>query len=180
MNPFVDRLLRAWTSVDELVRLEDRFAELYTDPVRVNGSNLALVDLVARALSLHAAFSELGADVVQVVEDGLAPVTTVRSPPFSGRSLIRAGARCISVSETVGLLCQHDIVEMVDPPSASAPQVAQEVRAEVGEPVNADAAAKAHRSPPGRSGTGSLDVRRTNIGVSLTRGHHERHYVGSR
>ena len=90
MNPFVDRLLRAWTNVDELVRLEDRFAELYTDPVRVNGSNLTLVDLVARARSLHAAFSELGADVVQVVEDGLAPVTTVRSPPFSGRSLIRA------------------------------------------------------------------------------------------
>jgi hypothetical protein len=69
MNPFVDRLLRAWTNVDDLVRLEDRFAELYTDPVRVNGSNLTLVDLVARARSLHAAFSELGADVVQVVED---------------------------------------------------------------------------------------------------------------
>ena len=84
MNRFVDRLLRAWTSVDELVRLEDRFAELYTDPVRVNGSNLALVDLVARALSLQAAFSELGADVVQVVEDGLAPVTTVRSPRAAG------------------------------------------------------------------------------------------------
>jgi predicted ester cyclase len=69
MNPFVDRLLRAWTNVDDLVRLEDRFAELYTDPVRVNGSHLTLVDLVARARSLHAAFSELGADVVQVVED---------------------------------------------------------------------------------------------------------------
>ena len=37
--------------------------------MRVNGSNLTLVDLVARARSLHAAFSELGADVVQVVED---------------------------------------------------------------------------------------------------------------
>ena len=49
----------------------------------------------------------------------------------------------------VGLLCQHDIVEMVDPPSASASQVAQEVRAEV---LNADPAAKAHRSTPGRWG----------------------------
>ena len=50
MNPFVDRLLRAWTNVDDLVRLEDRFAELYTDPVRVNGSNLTLVDLVADSI----------------------------------------------------------------------------------------------------------------------------------
>ena len=69
MNPFVDRLLWAWTNVDDQVRLEDRFAELYTDPVRVNGSTLTLVDLVARARSLHTAFSGLRADVLQVVED---------------------------------------------------------------------------------------------------------------
>ena len=104
------------------------------------------------------------------------PMTTVQRA-----ELDQSWARCISVSETVGLLCQHDIVEMVDPASASAPQVAQEVRARSESRYSmADAAAKAHRSPPGRWGTGSLDVRRTNIGVSLTRGHHERHYVGSR
>jgi len=34
--------------------------------------------------------------------------------PFGGRKLIRAGARCISAVDVVGLLCQHDIVEMVD------------------------------------------------------------------
>jgi predicted ester cyclase len=69
MNSFVDRLFQAWTNVDDLVRLEDLFAELYTDPVRVNGSTVMLVDLVARARSLHAAFSGLRADVLQVVED---------------------------------------------------------------------------------------------------------------
>ena len=52
------------------------------------------------------------------------PMTTVQRA-----ELDQSWARCISVSETVGLLCQHDIVEMVDPASASAPQVAQEVRA---------------------------------------------------
>ena len=46
--------------------------------------------------------------------------------PFSGGSLIRAGARRISVVDFVGHLCQQDIVEMVDR-SAAAPQVAQEV-----------------------------------------------------
>jgi predicted ester cyclase len=80
MNRFVDRLFRAWTNADDLAQLEDRFAELYTDPVRVNGANLMLVDLVDRARSLHAAFSELRADVLQVVEgeDSLAVAFIMR------------------------------------------------------------------------------------------------------
>ena len=80
MNRFVERLFRAWTNVDDLAQLEDRFAELYTDPVRVNGANLMLVDLVARAKSLHAAFSGLRVDVLQVVEgaDGLAVAFIMR------------------------------------------------------------------------------------------------------
>lgn len=69
MNSFLDRLFRAWTDADDLDQLEDRFAELYTDPVRVNGSNVSLVDLAARGRALHDAFSGLRADVLQVVDD---------------------------------------------------------------------------------------------------------------
>jgi predicted ester cyclase len=68
MNRFVDRLFHAWTDVDDLAELEHRFAALYTDPVRVNGADVTLIDLVARARSLHAAFSDLRAEVLQVVE----------------------------------------------------------------------------------------------------------------
>jgi predicted ester cyclase len=80
MNRFVERLFQAWTNVDDLAQLEDRFAELYSDPLRVNGSNLMIVDLVARARSLHAAFSGLRADVLQVVEgaDSLAVAFIMR------------------------------------------------------------------------------------------------------
>ncbi|HEX5906737.1 MAG TPA: ester cyclase [Propionibacteriaceae bacterium] len=80
MNRFVDRLFRAWTNADDLDQLEGRFAELYTDPVRVNGANLMLVDLVARAKSLHAAFSGLRAEVLQIVEgaDSLAVAFIMR------------------------------------------------------------------------------------------------------
>ncbi len=39
MNPFVDRLFEAWTDATDPTPMEDRFAPLYTDPVRVNGSN---------------------------------------------------------------------------------------------------------------------------------------------
>lgn len=69
MNSLVERLFEAWTQVDDLSQLEDRFAGLYTDPVRVNGTDVSLADLTARARSLHGAFSGLRAEVLQVVED---------------------------------------------------------------------------------------------------------------
>jgi predicted ester cyclase len=69
MNLLLDRLFRAWTDADDLDQLEDRFAALYTNPVRVNGSNVSLVDLASRGRALHRAFSGLRADVLQVVED---------------------------------------------------------------------------------------------------------------
>jgi predicted ester cyclase len=69
MNPLLERLFRAWTDVDDLSELEDRFAALYTDPVRVNGTDVSPSDLAMRARSLHRAFSDLRAEVLQVVED---------------------------------------------------------------------------------------------------------------
>jgi predicted ester cyclase len=68
MNSFVTKLFEAWTNADDLSGVEDRFAAIYTDPVRVNGSDMSLADLAARARSLHEAFSGLRAEVLQVVE----------------------------------------------------------------------------------------------------------------
>jgi predicted ester cyclase len=69
MNLLLERLFQAWTEVEDLSQIEDRFAGLYTDPVRVNGSAMPLADLAGRARSLHAAFSGLRAEVLQIVED---------------------------------------------------------------------------------------------------------------
>ena len=66
---FLERLFEAWTEVDDLSHIEDRFADLYTDPVRVNGIAISLADLAGRARSLHAAFSGLRAEILQIVED---------------------------------------------------------------------------------------------------------------
>jgi hypothetical protein len=49
MNPLLERLFRAWTDVDDLSELEDRFAALYTDPVRVNGTIVSPSDLASES-----------------------------------------------------------------------------------------------------------------------------------
>ena len=69
MNSLLERLLDAWTEVDDRSQVEDRFAALYTDPVRINGTPASLADLGARARSLRGAFSGLRAELLQVVED---------------------------------------------------------------------------------------------------------------
>ena len=68
MNSFLNRIFQAWTAADDLAQLKSRFAGLYTDPVRVNGMSMSIADLADRARSLHAAFSGLRAEVLQVVE----------------------------------------------------------------------------------------------------------------
>jgi predicted ester cyclase len=69
MNSFLDRLFQVWTDRSGLDELEDRLTAFYTDPVRVNGSDLSLADLATRARALHAAFSGLRSQVLQVVAD---------------------------------------------------------------------------------------------------------------
>ena len=54
--------------------MEVRLAEFYTDPVRVNGSDLSLSDWQTRARALHAAaFSDLRSETLQVVADNGEP-----------------------------------------------------------------------------------------------------------
>lgn len=69
MDAYLDRLFQAWTNRDGLDEMEERLAEFYTDPVRVNGSELSLADLATRARALHTAFSELRSEVLQIVAE---------------------------------------------------------------------------------------------------------------
>jgi len=66
----VDRLLRLWTDPlpDDDVAAADAFRELYTDPVRVNGTDLTAGDLVGRARALQRVFEAPEREVVDVVE----------------------------------------------------------------------------------------------------------------
>jgi hypothetical protein len=65
----LDRLLDLWTepSQDEAEQVE-RFAICYTDPVVINGSPVALTDLVARARMLQAGLADVRRTVVDMVE----------------------------------------------------------------------------------------------------------------
>lgn len=66
----VDRLLRLWTDPlpDDDAAAAAAFRELYTDPVAVIGTDLAVVDLVARARALQGVFEPLEREVLDVVE----------------------------------------------------------------------------------------------------------------
>jgi hypothetical protein len=64
-----DELFALWTSPPDT--LDDpvaRFAELYADPVVVNGAPMPVVDLVARARGLHEAFDEHEIEIVDRIE----------------------------------------------------------------------------------------------------------------
>jgi ketosteroid isomerase-like protein len=72
----VDRLLRLWSDpIPDDAAAQAAFAELYTDPVTVNGMPLTTADLVARARALQAAFDPLERELLQAVEaDGTVAV----------------------------------------------------------------------------------------------------------
>ena len=64
-----DRLAQLWTQpfparADALAA----FAEVYTDPVSINGVEVPLTDVVERASSLQAAFADLRLELIEEVE----------------------------------------------------------------------------------------------------------------
>jgi SnoaL-like polyketide cyclase len=65
----VARLTRLWTepfaSVSEAIAA---FGETYSEPVRINGTDFSLAELVERAQALQAAFNELRLEPIQQVE----------------------------------------------------------------------------------------------------------------
>jgi len=91
----VERLLQLWTDPlpDDDAAAVEAFREVYTDPVRVNGTELTAADLVARARALQRTFEEPEREVLDVVEgDGkvavafrmggrqVGPLTTAAGP----------------------------------------------------------------------------------------------------
>jgi predicted ester cyclase len=67
MSDLVDRILALWTAPVDGHDARAAFRALYTDPVTVNGVDLSVDDLLTRARALHAAFSGLRAELLQVV-----------------------------------------------------------------------------------------------------------------
>lgn len=65
----VDRLLALWAQPIPDVRVaRAAFADLYADPVTLNGQALPLSSLVDRAAALHAALHRTGVEVLQIVD----------------------------------------------------------------------------------------------------------------
>ena len=64
----VDALFDLWLTPIEGAEASAAFAEVYCDPVIVNGNEMALADLVVRARALQSALTDLKADILQVVE----------------------------------------------------------------------------------------------------------------
>jgi predicted ester cyclase len=68
---FVDNLLKLWElppPAGDAARAA--FAQMYTDPVRINGIEMRLDDLVARARALHVALSERRTEILSRVDEG--------------------------------------------------------------------------------------------------------------
>jgi hypothetical protein len=71
MPDVIDRLVALWTrppTADD--RDTEVFREAYTDPVRLNGTEVAVAGLVERYRMLHAAFTDLSVEVVDRRELG--------------------------------------------------------------------------------------------------------------
>ncbi|HWI01832.1 MAG TPA: ester cyclase [Propionibacteriaceae bacterium] len=67
-HDWLQALFALWQQPDQATDLEAAFADFYTDPVIVNGVELSIADMVARARSLNAAFNGLTADILEIVE----------------------------------------------------------------------------------------------------------------
>jgi predicted ester cyclase len=69
VSELLERLLSLWTEpVDGRDDPEAAFGAVYADPVVVNGAEMSLTALVARARSLQQAFDQLGMDILDIVE----------------------------------------------------------------------------------------------------------------
>jgi predicted ester cyclase len=66
---FVDRLLALWNDPPTGDGARQAFLALYTDPVRVNGVELAIDELVARARQLGATLSNRSTELLSRVDD---------------------------------------------------------------------------------------------------------------
>jgi ketosteroid isomerase-like protein len=144
----VERLLGLWADLpaDDQAAVV-AFRELYADPVLVNGARVDVVDLVARARGLGAAFDELEREVLSVVDDGektavafrlrgrhVGPLgTAAGTVPATGRLLelrvidvltVRDGriSEIWMVADELGALVAADAVRLASPHAAAGGQ----------------------------------------------------------
>ncbi|MCK9926976.1 ester cyclase [Frankia sp. Mgl5] len=68
MAGLVSKLMDLWSGPPVEGTAEKAFGELYTDPVIVNGTALPVGQLAERAGALHAAFSEIGHEILDHVQ----------------------------------------------------------------------------------------------------------------
>jgi len=67
--PLHERLLDLWAApIPDLHEAQASFAMLYSDPVTINGGEVPLSALVARATQTHSSLERLGVEVLDVVE----------------------------------------------------------------------------------------------------------------
>ncbi|MEJ2890110.1 ester cyclase [Actinomycetospora aeridis] len=67
---FVTRLMDLWSTplpVDDAAA-RAAFGELYTDPVRINGTDMSLADLLTRARATQGAYGDLDRKILERVE----------------------------------------------------------------------------------------------------------------
>jgi predicted ester cyclase len=134
----LDGMMDVWTDPppsEEAAR--EAFARFYTDPVRINGAEVAVADLVRRARALHETFEGLGRDILHVCEAGdevavafrltgrqTGPWPTAAGDlPATGKELslrvidvLRLSGDRISeiwmVADELGTLAAHDLVRL--------------------------------------------------------------------
>jgi len=69
-NDLIERLLRLWNDVPLEGDARAAFLELYTDPVRINGAELSIDQLVARARATARALTDRTTEILSIVEQG--------------------------------------------------------------------------------------------------------------
>lgn len=70
-SDFIERLLALWNDAPPAGdAARAAFLELYTDPVRVNGAELRIDELIARARALGATLSQRRTEILSIVGDG--------------------------------------------------------------------------------------------------------------
>ena len=85
MDEWVKKLFRLWTHFADREDPVKDFAEIYSDPVLVNGIAFSIEQLVARARALNNGLSDLDSELLQVVEgDGAVAVAFLMRGTHTG------------------------------------------------------------------------------------------------
>jgi predicted ester cyclase len=111
----VEHLFRLWTKSpgDDPAAVVAEFRKLYTDPVRINGADMRVVEIAERAWTMHRAFEDLRVEVVEQVHAGdkvvvvfrqtgchVGPLPTVLGEvPATGRQIEGLGIDVLTITD---------------------------------------------------------------------------------